>query len=104
MSSKGKEQPKKAASKKSAAKVRAAKAPAKKAVAGKATAGKAAAGKGRTSVEVQQMVSPEDRRQLIAEAAFRRAEERHFQESDPVGDWLAAEREIDRKLESSARI
>jgi hypothetical protein len=35
------------------------------------------------------------RRQMIAEAAYFRAEKRGFQGGDPVTDWLAAEAEID---------
>jgi hypothetical protein len=35
---------------------------------------------------------------MIAEAAYYRAEKRGFQEGDPVEDWLAAEEEINEKL------
>ncbi len=40
-------------------------------------------------------LSPEERYRLIAEAAYRRAEERGFVGGDPVADWLEAEREVD---------
>src|SRR5690606_26298436 len=39
--------------------------------------------------------SPEERRRMIAEAAYYKALNRGFQGGDPVEDWLAAEREID---------
>lgn len=35
------------------------------------------------------------RYERIAEAAYRRAEQRHFRPGGEVEDWLAAEREID---------
>jgi chromosome segregation ATPase len=40
--------------------------------------------------------SPERRYQMIAEAAYFRAEHRGFRDGDPVGDWLQAEAEIER--------
>lgn len=43
-------------------------------------------------------VSEEERRRMIAEAAYFRAAARGFQGGDPVQDWLAAEAEIDRML------
>lgn len=43
-------------------------------------------------------VSPEERRRLIAERAYSIAEQRGFAGSDPRGDWLQAEAEIDREL------
>ncbi|MFP5506291.1 MAG: DUF2934 domain-containing protein [Gammaproteobacteria bacterium] len=43
-------------------------------------------------------VSPEIRQQMIAEAAYLRAERRGFAAGDPVDDWLAAEREVDLLL------
>jgi chromosome segregation ATPase len=46
--------------------------------------------------------SPEQREQMIAEAAYRRAQQRDFQGGDPVNDWLEAEREVDRMLSESA--
>lgn len=44
-----------------------------------------------------EQVNEELRRQMIAEAAYFRAEHRGFA-GDPVGDWLEAENEIDAKL------
>lgn len=43
-------------------------------------------------------VSPEERRRMIAEAAYYRALRRGFSGGDPVTDWLAAEREINERL------
>lgn len=43
-------------------------------------------------------VEAEQRRKLIAEAAYRRAERRGFEQGDPVQDWLEAEREVDQRL------
>ena len=43
-------------------------------------------------------VSTEQRRQLIAEAAYFRALSRGFEDGDPVADWLDAEREVDKSL------
>jgi hypothetical protein len=41
----------------------------------------------------------EQKRRMIAEAAYFRAQKRGFANSDPVQDWLAAESEIDEQLE-----
>lgn len=43
-------------------------------------------------------ISGEQRRRMIAEAAYYRAERRGFAGADPVADWLTAEAEIDRQL------
>lgn len=43
-------------------------------------------------------ISTETREQMIAEAAYYRAEGRGFAEGDPFLDWLDAEREIDALL------
>jgi Protein of unknown function (DUF2934) len=43
-------------------------------------------------------ISEELRRQMIAEAAYFRAEHRGFSEGDTVADWLEAEDEIDTRL------
>ena len=40
-------------------------------------------------------VSPEERRHMIAEDAYYRAERRNFQSGSPEQDWLEAEAEID---------
>jgi len=42
----------------------------------------------------------DQRRDLIAQAAYLRAEKRGFNGGDPVEDWLAAEKEVDTKLAS----
>ncbi|WP_241781475.1 DUF2934 domain-containing protein [Acidithiobacillus thiooxidans] len=42
-------------------------------------------------------VSPEQRHLMIAEAAYYHAERRGFQESDPIADWVEAEKEVDVK-------
>jgi hypothetical protein len=40
----------------------------------------------------------QQRRQMIADAAYRRAELRGFSRGNEVQDWLAAEREVDSAL------
>ncbi|MDL1861246.1 DUF2934 domain-containing protein [Betaproteobacteria bacterium PRO7] len=42
--------------------------------------------------------SPEQRRSMIAQAAYFRAEQRGFASGAELQDWLAAEAEIDRAL------
>lgn len=49
-----------------------------------------------------QGMSPERRNEMIAVAAYYRAEQRGFDTTDPVADWLAAESEIDRLLQAGA--
>jgi gas vesicle protein len=57
-----------------------------------------------TPTDIQQPnihhLSPEERRKRIAELAYYRAEQRGFAGGDPVQDWLAAEAELDKELES----
>ena|SRR5690348_15108825 len=43
-------------------------------------------------------VTAEQRRQMIAETAYFRAQRRSFAQGDPVADWLAAEAEVDAML------
>ncbi len=43
-------------------------------------------------------ITAEERHQLIAEAAYIRAEKRGFQGGDPVVDWLEAEQEVEQRL------
>ncbi|MCM2323180.1 MAG: DUF2934 domain-containing protein [Oligoflexia bacterium] len=43
-------------------------------------------------------MTPEKRQQLIAEAAYFRAERRGFQNGSPQQDWIEAEAEINRLL------
>ena len=45
-------------------------------------------------------VSAEDRRTMIAEAAYLRAERRGFAPGEETEDWLAAELEVDTLLKS----
>jgi hypothetical protein len=45
---------------------------------------------------------PRIRQQMIAEAAYLRAEQRGFSAGDPLDDWLAAEREVDLLLAERA--
>lgn len=58
-------------------------------------------GTGRTSAEpvrADKSVSLKERRRMIEQAAYFRAQKRGFNGGDPVEDWLAAEREIGRLL------
>jgi len=43
-------------------------------------------------------MSAEERRRLIAEAAYLRAEQRGFIGGDPVQDWMEAEADLDTRL------
>ncbi len=43
-------------------------------------------------------ISAEERHQLIAETAYYRAEQRGFTGGDPIADWLAAEAEVEGRL------
>jgi hypothetical protein len=43
-------------------------------------------------------ISPEQRRHMIRDAAYFRAERRGFSHGDPVQDWVEAELEVDRLL------
>ena len=43
-------------------------------------------------------VTPEERRHMIEESAYFRAEQRDFTDSDPVADWLLSEQEVDELL------
>jgi hypothetical protein len=58
-------------------------------------------GKASEKVSRAPTVSAEERYNMIAEAAYYRAEQRGFQDGDTVADWLAAETEIDGKLAKS---
>jgi hypothetical protein len=55
-----------------------------------------------TQVEARLALSPEERRAMIAESAYLRAERRGFGPGYEVEDWLAAEREIDALLNSGS--
>lgn len=47
-------------------------------------------------------VSADQRRQMIEETAYLRAEQRGFNGGDPVADWLLSEREVDELLSKNA--
>lgn len=49
-------------------------------------------------MSVSREMSADERRRMIAEAAWNRAVARGFTNGDPVSDWLAAEREVDAQL------
>lgn len=51
-----------------------------------------------TLIDAKLNLAGEDRRQLIAEAAYFRAEQRDFRPGAELDDWLAAEIEIDTLL------
>lgn len=51
-----------------------------------------------TGRDPAQLVTPHERHRMIAEAAYFRALGRGFEGGDPVDDWVAAEREINRIL------
>jgi len=52
----------------------------------------------RFSLPVKPVVSAEERRDLIARAAYFRAERRNFTPGHALEDWVAAEAEVDREL------
>jgi hypothetical protein len=56
----------------------------------------------RKTAAVTPTVSAEQRRAMIAERAYLRAELRGFQGGDPVQDWLDGEKEVDALLSQSA--
>jgi hypothetical protein len=45
----------------------------------------------------------EERRLMISQAAYYRAERRHFEPGHEVEDWLAAEREVELQLVAAGR-
>jgi len=49
-------------------------------------------------VEPQRTLTNEERRRLIALAAYDRAQRTGFGKTDPVEDWLLAEREVDAMM------
>ena len=46
--------------------------------------------------------SSEDTRRRIAEAAYFRAKERNFEPGHELDDWIAAEKEVRRRMEGRA--
>jgi len=78
---------------------KAAKTEAKKPAATRKPAAKKATGRDVTAeVDTRSVVTAEERRRMIAEAAYLRAERRGFSGGDPNDDWLSAEAEIDQIL------
>jgi DUF2934 family protein len=69
--------------------------PKKLPVRGKA-AGRAVTAPG--DVALNPVVNPEERHQMIARAAYYRAEQRGFVNGDPLRDWLEAEAEVTMRL------
>jgi hypothetical protein len=67
-----------------------------------ATSDRQSTSKRRKTAAVTQTVWAEQRHALIAERAYRRAQQRGFQGGDPVQDWLDSEREVDELLSRSA--
>lgn len=47
-------------------------------------------------------ITPEERKRMIAEAAYYRAERRGFATGGEMDDWVQAETEIDRLIQSDA--
>jgi len=56
----------------------------------------------REKAEGPDWLEPGEREQMIAEAAYYRAEARGFQPGSEFDDWVAAEREIDAQIEAAA--
>lgn len=52
-----------------------------------------------SKADSQTMLSAEERNQMIAVAAYYKAEQRGFASGDELGDWLAAEKESKLLLE-----
>ena len=68
---------------------------ARKPVAAKPVARKAA---GKSPAKASPGITEAQRREMIAMAAYLRAEQRGFAGGDPNADWLAAEAEIEQRL------
>jgi len=50
------------------------------------------------AIETRKTVAPEERRRLISMAAYYRAQRVGFGKTNPIEDWLLAEREIDAMM------
>jgi hypothetical protein len=50
------------------------------------------------------VVMESERRQMIAVAAYLRAERRHFEHGHEIEDWLAAEAEVNERLSYVQRL
>ncbi len=68
--------------------------------AGAAARPRGAAAKGRRRRGGNEASAAASRREMIATAAYFRAERRGFQGGDPAEDWLQAEADVDRLLET----
>lgn len=66
----------------------------------KSAAKSAATGKGRAAAASRTTVTAEDRHNMVATAAYFRAERRGFAPGHQDADWLAAEAEVDAQLAS----
>ncbi|CAH1906120.1 conserved hypothetical protein [Candidatus Nitrotoga sp. HW29] len=49
-------------------------------------------------------IPPEQRHQMIAEAAYRRAQKRSFMGGNPENDWYEAEAEIDQLISEPSEL
>jgi hypothetical protein len=68
------------------------------------TAQEVAAAPSETRTQGQSRIpSAEERRRMIAAAAYLRSEQRGFAGGDPAADWLAAEAEVDQRLAAQKR-
>jgi hypothetical protein len=56
---------------------------------------------GRPAKAPEVSASPDERHQMIALAAYYRAEQRGFANGDPLQDWLEAEAQVMMRLEST---
>lgn len=54
-------------------------------------------------VSVNSELTPDERHRMIAEAAYRRAEQRGFTGGDPLQDWLEAEAAIELQMKNGNR-
>jgi hypothetical protein len=59
---------------------------------------------GKSAEPVESIGNGADRQEMIAVAAYYRAEHRGFDGGDPVADWLDAEAEIDAALNSAHEV
>ena len=54
----------------------------------------------KTTAPKRPMITVEERYRLIAESAYYRAHDRHFEGGDSLRDWLDAENDIDSRYET----
>jgi len=70
---------------------------------GSSTEGERGSGPARRAASIRTpTVTAEQRHAMIAETAYRRAEQRGFTGGDPLADWLQSEREVDALLSRAA--